>query len=218
MEPKEILDATRRLILEHAGDDPDRRWYANRFVFARLQLDERKTKSAIKQKLLNAGTPCHGCGKTFESQRNVHLHRLDGDKAYSEANCVLMHGQCHEQHHAAGEAADGTSGGEPTATKWSKRYEHKPFIYWWDIAPPLAAGLDSLEAVEFGKKDTRERCVVPAEVLKPFLSSDRQTSRGAGNWGIRVLKERPDELAFEPGAGSREWRFLPVVWLEEAED
>ena len=75
-----------------------------------------------------------------------------------------------------------------------------------------------MEAVEFAKKDTRERCVVPTEVLKPFLSSDRQTSRGAGHWGIRVLNERPDELAFEPGGGSREWKFLPVVWLEEAED
>ena len=218
MEPKDILDTTRRLILEHAGDDLDKWWYANRFVFARLQLDERKTKSVIKQKLLDAGTACHGCGKTFDSKRNVHLHRLDGDKAYSEANCVLMHGDCHQQLHAGREAAETTSGREPTVTKWSKRYEDKHFTYWWDIAPPQAAGLDSLEAVEFAKKDTRERCIVPTEILKGFLSPERQTSRGAGNWGIKVLNERPDELAFEPGAGSREWEFLPVVWLEDAED
>jgi len=218
MEPREILETTRRLILEHAGDDPDKWWYANRFVFARLQLDERKTKSAIKRNLLDAGMPCHGCGKTLDSKRNVHLHRLDGDKAYSEANCVLMHANCHQQLHAAREPAETASGRDPTVTKWSKRYEDKPFTYWWDITPPQAAGLDSLEAVEFAKKDTQERCVVPTEALKPFLSSDRQTSRGVGNWGIRVLEERPDELAFEPGAASREWKFLPVVWLEEAED
>jgi len=218
MEPKEILDTTRRLILEYAGDDPDKWWYANRFVFARLQLDERRTKSPIKRKLLDAGAACHACGKAFDSGRNVHLHRLDGNRAYTEANCVLMHGSCHLQHHAGREAAEITSGREPTVTKWSKRYDDKPFTYWWDIAPSLAAGLDNLEAVEFAKKDTQERCVVPVEVLKPFLSSDRQTSRGTGNWGIKVLEERPDELAFEPGAGSREWKFLPVVWLEDAED
>lgn len=47
---------------------------------------------------------------------------------------------------------------------------------------------------------------------------DRQTSRGEGNWGIKVLKDRPDEPAFEP-AGGGEWLFLPVVRInEESED
>ena len=218
MEPKEILETTRRLIREYAGGDLDKWWYANRFVFARLMLDERKTKSAIKQRLLNAGAACHGCGKAFDSVRDVHLHRLDRDRAYSQVNCALMHRSCHEQLHASHEAAESTSGREPTITKWSKRYEDKPFTYWWDIAPPQAAALDNLEAIEFAKKDTQERCVVSTDTLRQFLTPERQTSRGAGNWGIKVLKDRPDELAFEPGTGSRKWRFLPVVWLEDSED
>jgi len=219
VEPREILDVTQRLILQYAGDDPDRWWYANRFVFARLQLDERKTKAAIKRDLLRAGLPCHLCGQPFESRRGVHLHRLDGERGYSRDNCVLMHADCHRQYHASREAGATPAGGrEPTPTKLSKRYDGKPFLYWWDISPSLADSLEKFDAVEFVKKDTGERCLVSPQVLKRFLVHERRTTRGRGNWGVRVLADRPDELAFEPGTGGGEWLFLPVVWLAEAED
>ncbi len=218
MEPKEILEATRRLIQEHAGDDPDKWWYANRFVFVRLQLDERKTKSTIKKELLDSRATCPQCGKPFSSRSNVHLHRIDGDKAYSRGNCVLMHPECHRQCHAEDAVVERTSPRQPTVTKQSKRYDDRDFTYWWDISPVLAAGLADVEAVEFVKKDTGERAVVPTDTLMPFLTAERKTSRSDGNWGIKVLNDRPDELAFEPGAGNRDWKFLPVTWLEEAED
>ena len=219
MTPKEILKQTRQLIEEHAAGDPDEWWYANRFVFARLQLDERKTKISIKRELFDANKPCHYCGKPFETKRNVHLHRLDQTKGYSKDNCVLMHADCHRRVlPPRRDEPEKPSGHEPTLMKWSKRYDDKPFTYWWDIAPPLAADLDKLEVVEFAKKDTKERCVVPVQALKGFLVPERQTTRGQGHWGIKVLKDRPDELAFEPPAGSRKWLFLPVVWLQETED
>lgn len=72
--------------------------------------------------------------------------------------------------------------------------------------------------MEFVEKDTGEHCILSARELKPFLAAQRQTTRGAGNWGVKVLRERPDELAFEPGRGGGEWLFLPVVWLSEDED
>jgi len=218
MEPSEILATTRRMIQEHGGGDPDKWWYANRFVFARLMLDERKTKATIKKKLLDAGAACHGCGQDFDSKRDIHLHRLEGGKAYSEANCVLMHAKCHQKHHSSTKAAEIESPGDPVVTKWSKRYDGKPFTYWWDIAPPLPAGLAELEAIEFAKKDTRQRCIVPSEALTGFLTPERRTSRSSGNWGVKVMKDRPDELAFEPGTGGGKWKFLPVVWLDEEED
>ena len=58
MKPDEILAHVRRLIEEYAGGDPDRWCYANRFVFSRLMLDERKTKPAIKKRLLGQRRPC----------------------------------------------------------------------------------------------------------------------------------------------------------------
>ncbi|MDP6543487.1 MAG: hypothetical protein QGH60_05805 [Phycisphaerae bacterium] len=42
MEPNEILENVRQLIAEYSVGDPDKWWNANRFVFARLMLDERR--------------------------------------------------------------------------------------------------------------------------------------------------------------------------------
>ena len=97
----------------------------------------------------------------------------------------------------------------------SKRYDGKDFDYWWDIAPGLLEHIDDYEAVEFVKKDTGKSCLVPTPALKGYLTEERQTTRGQGNWGIRVLKHREDELAFEPGNKSERWFFLPVVWRAE---
>lgn len=219
MTEKEILKRTQAMIRELAGEDPDRWWYANRYVFSRLQWDERKTKVGVKQKLLEAGDPCYACGKKFESKRDIHLHRLNGGKGYSEANCVLMHAECHRKCHASRrEETLPVAMPEPALAKFSKRYEKQSFLYWWDVAPSLASALDAWEQVEFVKKDTEERCVVPVEILKRFLTSDRQTTRGQGHWGIKVLKDRPAELAFEPATRKGKWLFLPVVWLGEQED
>ncbi len=222
MGPKVILERTRRLIRAHAGDDPDRWWYANRFVFARLQLDERKTKTGIKQKLISSGQPCHACRGAFASRKGIHLHRLDGAKGYTEGNCVLMHGPCHQKWHAEhaadADSTDPIAGQSPTLTKQSKRYDGTLFTYWWDITPNLAKQLDAYEVVEFECRDTGERCAVSASRLIQFLTSERQTRRGEGNWGIRVLTDRPDELAFEPPTGSDEWLFLPVTWLEDEKE
>ena len=102
-----------------------------------------------------------------------------------------------------------------TVEKASKRYEGKTFIYWWDISPGLLDRLENYEAVEFAKKDTGEKCRVPTPALKGYLTRERQTARGQGNWGIRVLKDREDELAFEPRNKSERWLFLPVVWRAE---
>ena len=59
MEPNEILENVRQLIVEHSDGDPDKWWYANRFVFARLMLDERKTKSGVKKRLFAAKAACY---------------------------------------------------------------------------------------------------------------------------------------------------------------
>jgi len=222
MTPQEILSHVRELIRQHAGDDADKWWYANRFVFARLQLDERKTKASIKQKLIAEKRLCRYCGNQFETRQNIHLHRLESSKGYSDTNCVLMHADCHTKHHSSASRRQDekvVTATDPVITKWSKLYQDKSFAYWWDIAPPLSKSLDNLEAVEFAKKDTGERCSVPIEVLKKFLTPDRQTTRSRGNWGIKVLVDRPDELAFEPRGQRDQWLFLQVTWLNaEVED
>jgi len=245
---EEILAHVRQLIQERAGDDPDEWWYANRYVFARLNLDERKTKTEVKQRLFEQEGPCHHCGKPFTTRKNVHLHRLNNLKGYSHENCVLMHDECHEKYHklhppkvrkqrgrkrAVGESvtvAKGTARGAPRGrkrgvkgpaesilVKRSQPYSGS-FRYWWDISPGLAEDLAEYEVVEFMCKDTGASCTVPVSELKGLLTSERQTSRGRGNWGIKVLKDREDELAFEPGRRGQKWRFLPVVWINERDE
>ncbi len=226
MELQDILETTREAIRECAGDDPDRWFYANRYVFARLQLDERKIKTGMKRRLVDLAQPCGYCGKLFESKVAIHLHRVDGQRGYSLDNCVLMHGECHQKFHA--EHSEHERAGRPegarasvhegTLIKCSKRYDQGAFLYWWDISPNLAAALGEYDAVEFVKKDTGERCSLPPEALEGSLSSARQTNRGDGNWGIRVLKAHPDDLAFEPAKRGDEWVLLPVTWLSDEED
>lgn len=220
MELDEILRQTKAMIQEYAGDDADKLFYANRYVFARLQLSERLEKSVIKKQLMEAGAKCHGCGGAIESPKNINVHRVDGGQGYSLENCVLMHGECHQKFHQE-HPSDGAKR-KPTArlgqasfkilTKLSKRYEGHSFIHWWDMSPNEAKKLTKYDQIDFVRKNTGERCSLPPAAIIGFLKKDRQTTRHDGNWGIKVLRDREDELAFEPGIKGKDWLFLPVVW------
>ena len=59
---------------------------------------------------------------------------------------------------------------------------------------------------------------MPTSALKGYLTEQRRTSRGNGNWGIMVLKGKENKLAFEPANKKDKWLFLPIVWIDENED
>lgn len=216
-----ILESTRRLIREHAGADPDRWFYANRYVFARLSLDERGTKAKLKRNMLDSGVPCHACGMPFESKVNVHIHRVNEEKGYSTENTVLMHAECHRRHHAQ---TPSRRGGRPvnpgpvgapgarTLVKASKEYKFGGYRFWWDFQPAFVDNADQYDEVQFVKKSTGEVCTVLIDDLLEFFTDDRKTFRGAGNWGVKILVDEPNKLAFEPPAGSKDWRFLDIRW------
>lgn len=138
-----------------------------------------------------------------------------------------MHADCHQKYHT--ENPQNISRGRPSKRKginsvtkvserFSKRHDGHSYIYWWDISPEFLDKINKYEAVAFIKKDTKERCCIPTSTLKKYLTKKRQTSRVKGNWGIKVLKDREDELAFEPGNKNDKWLFLPVVWLNETQE
>jgi hypothetical protein len=86
-----------------------------------------------------------------------------------------------------------------------------PFLYWWDIPHALAESLEHYEAIRFVLKDTGASCLVPVSRLKPLLTSERQSNRKARSWGIKVLKNRENELAIEPvKQKGGDWAYLPV--------
>lgn len=222
MNPEDILKMARESIKKISENDPDKWFYANRYVFARLQLDERKTKTDIKRRLIDSNSPCHYCGKSFESKKDICLHRLEGSRGYNQENCALMHRNCHTRYHQDNPGGDGR--GRPplkvcihdstVLVKKSQKYENKPFLYWWDITPNLRDSLIKYDNVEFVQKDTGKSCSVPVPALMGFLTDKRQTSRGDGNWGIKVLKDQTDTIAFEPGTNNDRYLFLSVVWTD----
>ena len=93
-----ILNHIRMMIGEVSKDNEDFEFKLNRWVYARLQLDERKKKRPIKLELWDLGMrSCRGCGKIFQTLKSVEIHRKDGSKAYSINNCELLCRPCHQK-------------------------------------------------------------------------------------------------------------------------
>jgi 5-methylcytosine-specific restriction endonuclease McrA len=86
--------------IKREAKTPDEWFYLNRFIYSRLQLDERRLKEKIKDELFKATPTCAFCGQKFDSEKGVEIHRKDGEKGYSRENCVLVHRECHEKLHS----------------------------------------------------------------------------------------------------------------------
>jgi len=102
-EGHQILKDTRCRIHEAAGSDPDRLFVLNRYVYSRLQLDERKQHYKLKRALFENYPHCYACKKELLQIRDLELHRLDSNRGYVLENCVLMHRECHQELHHASE-------------------------------------------------------------------------------------------------------------------
>ena len=93
-----VLNNARFVILLAAGNDIDKRFKLNRWVFSRLQQDEIRVKRPIKQRLWENGMrSCPACGEEFASLKGVEIHRKDESLGYSEANCELLCRECHQE-------------------------------------------------------------------------------------------------------------------------
>lgn len=97
---KKLGDHILRMVrsrLDSETSDPDFRFAVNRWVFARLQLDEIRAKRPIKRALWKSGmTRCNGCGKGFDSLKGLELHRIDPTRGYTIENCELLCRKCHQ--------------------------------------------------------------------------------------------------------------------------
>jgi hypothetical protein len=98
-EAYKILQDVRQKIKAAAGSDPDRWFYLNRYVFARLQLDGRAQNEMIRNGLFQNSPYCHHCENELLEIRGIELHRLESDRGYSVENCVLIHRECHQKLH-----------------------------------------------------------------------------------------------------------------------
>jgi len=93
-----ILSTVRDAIAHAAGDDIEKRFKLNRWIFSRMQQEEIRVKKPIKKKLWDKGARnCRACGEPFASLKHVEIHRKDGAIGYSEANCELLCRECHQE-------------------------------------------------------------------------------------------------------------------------
>jgi len=93
-----LLSHIRFVIALAAGDDLDKRFKLNRWVFSRLLQDEIRTKRPIKRQFWDDDMrACQACGQAFESLKGVELHRKDPSRAYSADNCELLCRECHQE-------------------------------------------------------------------------------------------------------------------------
>ena len=94
---EEILEQTRRLIQIASQGDPDAWFEINQWVYARLQLDERRKKPKKSDLYNKQRGLCHLCKKEIEDLKEADIHRLDDTKWYDDDNSVLVHRICHQR-------------------------------------------------------------------------------------------------------------------------
>ncbi len=98
---KELLGTVRRGIAETAGEDQAAAFAMRRYIYIRLQQDERGTPAERKKlKLLRfdeQGGKCAICGRPFDALKGTNLHRLDAVKGYALENVELVHASCHRR-------------------------------------------------------------------------------------------------------------------------
>ena len=93
-----ILAYVRSAICEAAKGDADFEFKLNRWIYKRLQDDERRQSKLIKQELWDSGIrQCQDCGIKFSNIKGVEIHRKDSSLCYSVDNCELMHRKCHQK-------------------------------------------------------------------------------------------------------------------------
>ncbi len=93
-----LLDHIRLVISLAAGDDEDKQFRLNRWVFSRLLQDEIRVKRPIKKELWDHGMrSCQACGEQFSSLKGVEIHRKDEMLGYATENCELLCKDCHQE-------------------------------------------------------------------------------------------------------------------------
>lgn len=95
---KQILEQVRGQIKEAAGENIDEWFKINRYVYARLQLDERKGKPKKTDLFDKQEGLCWICNERIDKIKETDTHRINEALGYDEPNnIVLVHRSCHQQ-------------------------------------------------------------------------------------------------------------------------
>jgi hypothetical protein len=96
---KVILKFARDQIQAVSQGNEGRAFAVRRYVYIRLQMDERGTPASRKKlkmtKFDEQKGICPICGERIEKIKGTHLHRKNASEGYSSENVELVHAQCH---------------------------------------------------------------------------------------------------------------------------
>lgn len=97
---KQILDQVRQLIQQTAKEDKALAWALKRYVYIRLQHDERGTPARRKmlklKKMVAQNMRCAICKKKLP-ERGAELDRFNAMDGYTEENTQLICHACHRK-------------------------------------------------------------------------------------------------------------------------
>jgi ribosomal protein L44E len=100
---KEILESARQQIAAMAGSDAALLWAIRRYVYIRLQHDERGTPMQRKmlkmKKWMAQKGKCAMCNEELP-ERGAELDRFNSMKGYTAANTRLVCQKCHREDQA----------------------------------------------------------------------------------------------------------------------
>ncbi len=95
---KQILEQVRNQIKEVASGNPDDWFKINRYVYARLQHDEKKRKPKKTDLFDKQKGVCWICKERIENIKDTDTHRINEELGYDDANnVVLVHRSCHQR-------------------------------------------------------------------------------------------------------------------------
>jgi hypothetical protein len=92
---EQILECVRQLITEASEGDTNAWFEINRWVYARLQLDERRKKPRKVDLLNKQNGLCYYCDGEIKDIKGTDTHRIDESRWYDEGNVALVHRSCH---------------------------------------------------------------------------------------------------------------------------
>jgi uncharacterized protein with PIN domain len=99
-----ILERTRQEITEAAGADPLAEFSIRRYIYIRLQYDERGNpaqRKKLKMKLFDKQLGrCPLCQEPLIALNGAELHRTQASTGYTEDNTTLVHPACHRKQQA----------------------------------------------------------------------------------------------------------------------
>ena len=95
---RQILEQVRSQIKEVAGGKPNDWFKINRYVYARLLLDERKRKPKKTDLFDKQKGLCWICKERIDNIKDTDTHRINEELGYDDANnVVLVHRSCHQR-------------------------------------------------------------------------------------------------------------------------